>query len=73
MEKAHIINSVKGGLAILEYIKEKDVHNISDMSRTLGISHITVRKAISLFLKENIIVQEKAPKVFSPARYKIVE
>jgi len=73
MTKEHIINSVKGGKAVYDFIVAHDCHNVAQMSREIGVSVPTINKALSRFIKEGIIEQEKKPLVFSPAKYKIVK
>lgn len=73
LEKQHIINSVKGGAGVIEYIRTHEKHNLSDMSRHTGVSVPTLKRAIARFIERGIIVEVQRAKTFSPAVYEIVK
>lgn len=71
MTKEHIINSVKGGKAVYDFIVAHDCHNVAQMSREIGVSIPTINKALSRFIKEGIIEKVEDGRRFKPARYKV--
>lgn len=71
MTKAHIINSVKGGKAVYDFIVAHDCHNVAQMSREIGVSIPTINKALSRFIQEGIIERVEEGHRFKPACYKV--
>lgn len=73
IEKTHLVNSVKGGAAVLDYIKTYNTHSMAAMSRHIGVSIPTVKKAIERFLDKGLLVEVKRGKTNRPSVFKVVE
>ena len=59
MKKEHVINSIKGGQAIYDLIKEDEVVIIRKVAEVVGVTPPTVLRAIKRFMEFGLIEETK--------------